>query len=152
MNRSSLPTPRTLAGIALSAALLSSALVSCGEEPSKQKAEEPTKEIVEKVMKATWDKKATSTNARSALTLNSVKFGQPYKATAQEVQVEGLPDGATVTPAIIDFTVRTYYTNETQVLRRVREARVYKDKFGEWAVMTGSVKGQDESTTEPAEK
>ncbi len=114
--------------------------------------EAPTAAIVEKVLKASWDKAATSLNPRSALTLNSVKFGTSYKATAQEVQVEGFPEGATLTPAIVDFSVRDYYTNETQVLRRSREARVYRDKFNEWAVMTGSVKGQDTTTTEPVQK
>lgn len=112
----------------------------------------PTKEIVEKVMKANWDKAATTTNPRSALTLNGVKFGNAYKATAQEVQVEGFPEGATVTPAQIDFTVRNYYSNETQAVRRTREAKVYKDKFNEWTVQTGSVKGQDTTTQEPAQK
>ncbi len=57
-----------------------------------------------------------------------------------------------VTPAIVDFTVRTYYDKETQAVRRVREARVYKDKFDEWAVMTGGVRGQDTTTTEPPQK
>ena len=52
----------------------------------------------------------------------------------------------------MDFTVRNYYSNETQVVRRAREARVYKDKFNEWAVMTGSVKGQDTTSAEPAQK
>ncbi len=48
--------------------------------------------------------------------------------------------------------MRTYYNSETQALRRVREARVYKDKMDEWAVMTGSVRGQDTTTKEPAVK
>jgi hypothetical protein len=112
----------------------------------------PTQADVEKVLKSVWDKPASSLNARSALTLNSVKFGRSAKATKQEVQVEGIPDNATVTPAIVDFTVRTYNTGETQALRRVREARVYKDKMNEWAVMTGSPKGEDVRTREPMAK
>lgn len=103
-------------------------------------------------MKGTWDKAASSLNPKSVLTLDSVKFGQAYTATAQEVQVEGFPEKTTVTPAIVEFTVRTYYTGETQALHRSREARVYKDKFGEWAVMTGAVKGQDSTKIEPAQK
>ncbi len=104
---------------------------------------------VEKVLKRTWDKAGGSYAPKEVLTLNAVRFGKPYAATAQEVQVEGLPKG-TVTPAIVDFTVRTYDANQTQVLRRVREARIYKDKMDEWAVMTGSVRGEDVSSTEPA--
>ena len=101
-------------------------------------------------MKERWSKPATASNPRSVLTLNSAKFGKPYKATAQEVQVEGIPQNAMVTSAVVDFTVRNYHSNETQAVRRVREARVYRDKMNEWAVMTGSVKGQDTTTREPA--
>src|SRR4051794_32736515 len=71
--------------------------------------EAPTKVIVEKVLKSRWDKSGASyPNLRVVLTLNDVKFGKAYVATAQEVQVEGIPKGGMVTPAIVDFTVRTY--------------------------------------------
>jgi hypothetical protein len=73
---------------------------------------------------------------------------QAYKATAQEVQVEGIPKDATVTPVVVDFTVRTYYASEIQAVRRVREAVVYKDKMDDWSIMTGSVMGQDTTTRE----
>ncbi|CAN5571400.1 hypothetical protein BH10ACI3_BH10ACI3_08560 [soil metagenome] len=113
----------------------------------------PTKEIVEKVLKSSWDKSGDSyPNVKAVLTLNDVKFGRAYVATVQEVQVEGFPKGGIVTPAIVDFTVRNYYNSETQAVRRVREARVYKDKFDEWAIMTGSVRGEDTTTAEPAVK
>lgn len=113
----------------------------------------PTKEIVEKVLKGFWDKSgANYPNLKVVLTLNEVKFGKAYAATVQEVQVEGFPKGAKVTPAVVDFTVRTYYNKEIQAVRRVREARVYKDKFDEWTVMTGSVKGEDTTTKEPVAK
>jgi hypothetical protein len=118
--------------------------------PAQAGGDSPTQEIVEKALKSRWDKSATSVNPKSTLTLNGVKFGKAYKATLQEVQVEGIPEKVMVTPAVVDFTVRTYYTNETQAVRRVREARVYKDKMDEWAVMTGAVKGQDTTTKEPA--
>lgn len=116
------------------------------------KEEAPTQEIVEKNLKSQWDKSATSLKAKSVLTLKGVKFGKGYKATVQEVQVEGFPANARVTPAVVDFTVRTYYSNETQVVRRVREAWVFKDKMAEWTVMTGSVKGEDTTTKEAATK
>lgn len=113
-------------------------------------AEAPTRAIVERVMKSTWEKAPSSTGPKITLTLNEVKFGKPYRATVQEVQVEGIPAQGTVTPAIVDFTVRSHDPRETRALRRVREARVYKDKMDEWAVMTGSVRGQDVATVEPA--
>lgn len=64
--------------------------------------------------------------------------------------MEGFPEDALVTPAVVSFTVRTFNNRETQAVRRTREARIYKDKLGEWAVKTGSVKGQDHTTKEPA--
>jgi hypothetical protein len=116
--------------------------------PACSVAQTPTQADIEAVMKEGWDKAGPP---KAVLTLNSVKFGKPYKATAQEVQVEGIPRGM-VTPAIVNFTVRTYYDSETQALKRVREARVYKDRFGDWAVMTGSPKGEDVTTVEPPVK
>lgn len=117
-------------------------------DPNQRAA--PTKAIVEAVLKSYWDKsEASYPNIKVSLTLNDVKFGQSYVATLKEVEVEGFPRGGMVTAAIVDFTVRSYYTKETQAVRRVREARVYKDKFGEWAVSTGSVRGEDTTTIEP---
>src|SRR5687767_8951070 len=78
----------------------------------------PTKEIVEKDLKSGWDKSgANYPNVKVVLTVNEVKFGKAYVATVQEVQVEGFPKGGMVTPAIVDFTVRTYYNSETQAVR-----------------------------------
>lgn len=139
---------RNAAGMLQACVMAASILIA---QPTRA-AETPTTQIVEKNLKSRWDKSATSSNARAALTLNEVKFGKHYKATLQEVQVEGIPDKAMVTPAVVDFTVRTYYSNQTQAVRRVREARVYKDKMDEWTVMTGSVKGQDSTTREAAGK
>jgi hypothetical protein len=112
----------------------------------------PTREDVESALKSRWNKTATQSTPRSELTLHSVKFGKASAATAMQYGVDGIPKGGMVTPAIIDFTVRTYYGNETQAEHRVREAFVYKDKMDEWAVMTGSPKGQDTTTKEPALK
>ena len=111
----------------------------------------PTAADVEKAMHATWDKAATSTSPRTAVTINSIKLGETDPANEQDV-VDGIPPKAAVTAALVDFTVRNYYANETQAVRRVREAKVYRDKFGEWAVMTGQVRGQDATTSEPAQK
>ena len=121
-------------------------LTACGGGGPK-----PTAADIEKALHATWDKSATSTSPRTAVTINSIKLGETDPANEQDV-VDGVPPKAAVTAALVDFTVRNYYTNETQAVRRVREAKVYKDKFGEWAVMTGQVRGQDTTTSEPAQK
>lgn len=120
--------------------------------PAQAADRSPTQEIAEKALKMRWDKAATSSSPKTTLTLNAAKFGKPYKATVQEVQVEGIPQNGMVTPAIVDFTVRTYHSNQTQAVRRVREARVYQDKMDEWTVMTGSPKGQDTTTREAVQK
>lgn len=83
--------------------------------------------------------------------LNSVKFAKAYRATAQEVQVEGVPDGM-VYPAILDWTERAYYNDQTRAIRRVREAKVYKDRFGEWTYRETGGRREDVTTTEPAQK
>jgi hypothetical protein len=112
--------------------------------------EKPTKEDVENALRKTWEKPAMSASPRTALQVDAITFGSSDKPTEQEV-VDGIPRTSTVTAAKVDFTVRQYYTNTTQVVRRVREAHVYKDKFGEWAVMTGQAL-KDETTEEPAVK
>ena len=142
-------TPDSLLRLALQVALAGGLLSAQGTHAA---SDAPTQAIVDGVLKRDWDKAGTPMHPRSALTLNTVKFGKATVATLQEVQVEGVPAKAMVTPAIVDFTVRTYYDKETQAVRRVREARVYKDKMDEWAVMTGSVRGQDTTTKEPAAK
>ncbi len=110
----------------------------------------PTQADVEKALRGVWEKQAGTLQPKVTLMLNSVKFGAPAQATAEQSQVENIPAGATVTPALVDFTVRTFYDDGTQAVRRVREASVYQDSFGEWTVMTGTPRGQDQTTTEPA--
>lgn len=117
---------------------------------SQAQGDSPTRDIVETVLKSSWNRQATDFTPRAELTLNDVRFGKSYRATLRDTQIDRIPEGAMVTPAIVDFTVRTFYTDQTQAIRRQREARVYQDNMGDWAVMTGSVKGQDTTTSEPA--
>ena len=70
--------------------------------------ETPDPAKLERVLQAGYDRPASSIQPKSVLTLDSVRFGKPYRTTAQqEVQVEEIPNGATVTPAVVDFSVRT---------------------------------------------
>lgn len=119
--------------------------VGCGKQQ-----EMPTTADVEKAIRATWEKPGDNFSPKSTVQINSVKFGKSDVATAQEV-VDGIPRDSVVTAARIDFTQRQYYTDKTRVVRRVRDAHVYKDKFGEWAVMTGQAI-KDESSEEPPAK
>ena len=109
----------------------------------------PTRADIEKAMRATWEHPASATQARTNIDFNTVKIGKAYPANAQDV-VDGVPPDAEVTAALIDFTVRDHYTDRTAAVRRQREAKVYRDKFGEWAVMTGAARGTDTTTSEPA--
>jgi hypothetical protein len=132
--------------------LCSLAIALATAHPATAASDAPSRAVVEQVLQANWDRPATSSGPKTAVTLNAVKFGKSAKATMSEYQVDGIPQQATVTPAVVDFTVRSYYASETQVVRRVREARIYKDKMDEWALMTGSPKGQDVTTKEPPVK
>jgi|CXWL01.1.fsa_nt_gi ABC-type glycerol-3-phosphate transport system substrate-binding protein len=131
----------------LSALLVAVLLCACGSSGAQQ----PTREDVEKAMRAYWEKSGDNFAPRSTVEFNEIKFGSTNVANEQDV-INGIPPGGAVTAAIVDFTVRTYYTDKTKADRRKREAAVYLDKFGEWAVMTGQVRGEDSSTEEPPQK
>jgi hypothetical protein len=116
-------------------------------------AQSATQSDVEKTLKSQWAPVNTVTGAqRKSVTVHSVKLGKPVKATLSDVGIDGVPKGATVTPVLVDFTVREYYSNTTQAVRRVREGKMYKDSFGDWRFLSGSARGADVSTTEPAVK
>lgn len=108
--------------------LLPFVLISCAN------GQKPTKEIIMKVMKATWEHAGDSMQPKVTVDFTDIKLGSSQKANyAQELN--GIPKGALVTSAKIDFTTNTFYSNTTQKVRRITIADVYKDKFGEWAVM-----------------
>ena len=124
------------------------ALALCLALPQLASAAAPAAADIEKLMHDRWDKQAASSTPKSTVTVNAVKIGSTYSANAQDV-VDGIPPGADVTAALIDFTVRSYYSDGVEAVRRVREASVYRNKFGVWDVKTGSPRGQDTTTTEP---
>lgn len=130
----------------LMALLATVLLCACGSSGAQ-----PAREDVERAMRAIWEKSGDNFSPRTTIEFNEIKFGSTYPANEQNV-IDGIPPGGAVTAALIDFTVRTYYTDTTKAVRRKREAAVYQDKFGEWAVMTGQVRGEDSSTDEPAQK
>lgn len=129
----------------LSIFLLALLLCACGSSSAQ-----PTREDVEKAMRASWEKAGDNLSPRTTMEFNEIKFGSTYPANEQNA-IDGIPPDGQVTAALIDFTVRTYHSDTTRAVRRKREAAVYLDKFGEWAVMTGQVRGEDTSTEEPAQ-
>jgi hypothetical protein len=104
-------------------------LISCSAD-----AQKPTKDDITKSLKATWEKAATSFAPKTTVTVNEIKFGTSEKSNYKQ-QLEGVPKGALITNAKIDFTENTFYTSETRKVRRIMTAWVYKDAFGEWAIM-----------------
>jgi len=98
------------------------------------KGDKPTKQDINKVMKTTWEKEPSSLNPKVTVTINDIKMGTSAKSTYAQ-QLEGVPKGALVTFAKIDFSTNSFYNNDTQKVRRITTAWVYKDQFGEWAVM-----------------
>lgn len=100
----------------------------------KSTGAKPTIADVTKVIKADWEKGPTSMEPKKTVTINDIKFGASEKSN-YAMQLEGVPIGALVTHAKIDFTENKFYNNETQHVRRIMTAWVYRDQFGEWAVM-----------------
>jgi hypothetical protein len=127
--------------------LLALATAGC----SRAHKEVPTEADIEKNMRATWEKPATTLEPRTSLAVHSIKIGSGAVANEQD-KIDGIPPGAWVTIALVDFTVRSYYTDSTQAMHRVRECKVYKDQFNEWAVMISRTRGEDQMTREPAAK
>jgi hypothetical protein len=112
------------------------------------RAQKPTVENIGKALKSTWEKPATSSTPRQSATIHSIKIGSSAKANVQD-KIDGIPPDAAVTIAQIDFTVREYYSDQTQATHRLMTAKVYKDQFGEWAVKSNGMKIL-ENKSEPA--
>ena len=121
-------------------------LCACGSSGTQ-----PAREDVERAMRESWESAGSNFSPRASIEFNEIKFGSTHPANEQNV-IDGIPPGGAVTAALVDFTVRTYNSDTTKAVRRKREAAVYLDKFGEWAVMTGQVRGEDSTTDEPAQK
>lgn len=130
----------------LSALLAAMLLCACGGG-----GPQPTREDVERAMRASWETSGSNFAPRASIEFNEIKFGSTHPANEQDV-IDGIPPGGAVTAALVDFTVRTYYNDTTKAVRRKREAAVYIDKFGEWAVMTGQARGEDSTTDEPPQE
>jgi hypothetical protein len=94
----------------------------------------PNEADITKVMKDVWEKEKSSFSPKVTITINSIIIGASAKATLAE-EYEGIPHNALVTAAKIDFTQNAFNSNETRAVRRIMTASVYRDKFGEWAVM-----------------
>jgi len=130
----------------LSALLAAVMLSGCGGS-----GVQPQREDVERAMRAAWETSGSNFAPRTSIEFNEIKFGSTHPANEQDV-IDGIPPGGEVTAALVDFTVRTYHSDTTKAVRRKREAAVYLDKFGEWAVMTGQVRGEDSTADEPAQE
>lgn len=96
-------------------------------------AQKPTNDDITKVLKATWENSKSSNQAKKTVTINSIKLGMSEKSNYAQ-QLEGVPKNAWITHAKIDFTQNTFYSNETQPVRRIMTVWVYRDQFGDWGI------------------
>lgn len=105
-------------------------------------AQKPTKADIEKALRGTWDRAQTSSDPKQSVTIHSIKIGTGAKANLQD-KIDGIPAGSTVTIVQIDFTTRQYYNDQTIATHRIMNAKVFKDQFGEWTVMSNGMKTSD---------
>ncbi|MCW3092247.1 MAG: hypothetical protein JWP81_3316 [Ferruginibacter sp.] len=101
-------------------------------------AQKPTAKDITNGLKSTWENAQSANREKNTVTINSIKLGTSEKANSKH-QFEGVPKGGLVTNAKIDFTQNKFYSNETQHVRRIMTAWVFKDQFGDWKVMNTGV-------------
>ncbi|MDO7848024.1 hypothetical protein Q5H92_16790 [Hymenobacter sp. M29] len=94
----------------------------------------PTKEDIAAALKKVWVVPGNNMSPAVTVAINDILIGDSEEANGADI-VNGIPRDALVTAAKIDFTATTHYTNSNNDVRRIMTAAVYKDKFGEWAVM-----------------
>jgi len=102
-------------------------------------AQKPTKADITNAMKSTWEKAQTSAEPKKTVTINDIRFGTSERSNEIQ-QANGVPKGALITNAKIDWTQTLFYSNETQHVRRLMTAWVYKNAFDEWEVMSNGSK------------
>ena len=128
--------------------LVALSCVGCTVAGNEEPAAKPTEKAIIEAFRSAREKPKGQTPV--TIEVHAVKIGQTDVATAQEV-VNGVPRGGMVTALLIDWTRRDHYTDATKARHMVTEAFAYKDKFGEWAVMTGSHR-KDETFDEAPKK
>lgn len=106
--------------------------------PQKSTGQIPTIADITATLKSIWETEGTSLKPKETTTVNSIKIGSSEKSNYAQ-QLEGVPKTSVVTHAKIDFTQNIFYTNETQQVRRIMTAWVYRDQFNEWKIMNAGV-------------
>jgi len=96
--------------------------------------DKPTKADITKAMKSKWEKAATPLNPKVTIDINEILLGTSAKANYAQ-QLQGVPKDVTVTTAKIDFTQNSFFATETQKVRRITKAWVYRDEFKQWTIM-----------------
>jgi hypothetical protein len=111
-------------------------LTACGATSA---GDRPTEADVRQYLKRAFEKEATSYAPRTEVTLNSVQFGETEESNYNQ-QLNGVPKGAAVTHAKIDYTKRTYYSSGPKDVRIESKSWVYKDQFQEWICMSNGMR------------
>lgn len=96
-------------------------------------AQKPTVDEITKTLKASWEKAQTANQEKNTININSIKIGASNISTSAQ-QFDGVPKGALITFAKIDFIQNQFFSNETQHTHRIMTAWIYKDQFGDWQI------------------
>jgi len=127
--------------------LFSFLLISCGSGGSDPgSGDKPTKEDISNALHKQNDLPGDNFTPRHDVEIHEIKIGDT-EGTNEQDKIDGIPAKAAVTMAKVDFTERAYYTDKTTTRRREITAKVFKDDFGDWKVMTDAsreISGADE--------
>jgi hypothetical protein len=132
--------------------LFSFLLISCGSgssdnsESGSSSGDKPTKEDIESALHKQYDTPGDNFTPKHDVEIHEVKIGDT-EGTNEQDKIDGIPAKADVTMAKVEITERSYYTDKTTTRRREITAKVFKDDFGDWKVMTDAsreISGADE--------
>ena len=138
--------------------LLSLFIISCGpgnsgsdytEHNTYHENSKPTKEDISNALHKQFDTPGDNFSAKHDVEIHEIKIGDT-EGTNEQDQIDGIPEKAAVTMAKIEMTERSYYTDKTTTRRREITAKVFKDDFGDWKVMTDASR-EISSGDEPAQ-
>ena len=108
----------------------------------------PVAADVEAALRDAFEHPRSEGTPRTSVEVHSVEIGETAEAGATEI-AEGVPAGRDVTGVVVDYTVRTHRANLTRAVRRVRDAKAWRDDAGRWRVTEGTPRGDDVNTEEP---
>ena len=109
-----------------------SSIIGCSSNSNS--GQKPTKEDIISTMKNTWERKGTQFEPKVTITVNDLNIGSSAEANYAD-ELNGIPKGALITAAKMDFTANTNNSDGIHPTRRIMTLSVYKNKLNEWECM-----------------